>query len=194
MSSPTLAVIIGSLRKQSYNRQLAKAVERLAGDRFRYQTLEIGDLPLYNQDFDQDFPAASLRFKNAIEQADGLLFVTPEYNRSIPGVLKNAIDVASRPGGSKTLPASAPASSVSHRVRTARCRRSSTCAMCWRRLTWRCCRSRRSRCSTRKACSTTTATSPMSAHASGCSCSWIVWKPGCADQRGSRALMRRHRL
>ena len=103
MSSPTLAVIIGSLRKQSYNRQLAKAVERLAGDRFRYQTLEIGDLPLYNQDFDQDFPAAGLRFKNAIEQTDGLLFVTPEYNRSIPGVLKNAIDVASRPGGSKTF-------------------------------------------------------------------------------------------
>lgn len=103
MSTPTIAVIIGSLRKQSYNRQLARAVERLAGDRFVFQTLEIGELPLYNQDFDQDFPAAALTFKRGIEQADALLFVTPEYNRSIPGVLKNAIDVASRPGGSTTF-------------------------------------------------------------------------------------------
>lgn len=103
MTTPTIAVIIGSLRKQSYNRQLAQAIERLGVDRFTFQTLEIGDLPLYNQDFDADFPAAGLRFKSQIEAADGLLFVTPEYNRSMPGVLKNAIDVASRPGGSRTF-------------------------------------------------------------------------------------------
>ena len=63
MTSPTIAVIIGSLRKQSYNRQLAQAIERLGVDRFTFQTLEIGDLPLYNQDFDANFPAAGLRFK-----------------------------------------------------------------------------------------------------------------------------------
>lgn len=103
MSAPHIAVIVGSLRKASLNRQLAHAVERVAGDRFRFQLLDIGGLPLYNQDDDADFPAPSLAFKAGIEAADGLLFVTPEYNRSIPGVLKNAIDIASRPAGSTTF-------------------------------------------------------------------------------------------
>ncbi|MBB3277091.1 MULTISPECIES: NADPH-dependent FMN reductase [unclassified Pseudoxanthomonas] len=103
MPAPVVAIIIGSLRKDSFNRQLAGAVQRLAGDRFAFRVLEIGDLPLYNQDDDADFPAAGLRFKQGIEQADALLFVTPEYNRSMPGVLKNAIDVASRPAGSTTF-------------------------------------------------------------------------------------------
>ncbi len=103
MPAPTVVVIIGSLRRDSFNRRLAGAVERLAGERFAFRILEIGDLPLYNQDDDADFPAAGLRFKQGIEQADALLFVTPEYNRSMPGVLKNAIDVASRPAGSTTF-------------------------------------------------------------------------------------------
>lgn len=103
MTTPNVAIIIGSLRAASFNRQLAGAIERLAGDRFAFRTLQIGDLPLYNQDHDADYPAAGLRFKAEIEQADALLFVTPEYNRSTPGVLKNAIDVASRPAGSKTF-------------------------------------------------------------------------------------------
>lgn len=103
MATANVAIILGSLRKASFNRQLANALVRLAGDRFVFSVLEIGDLPLYNQDDDEDFPAAGLRFKRGIEGADALLFVTPEYNRSIPGVLKNAIDVASRPAGSTTL-------------------------------------------------------------------------------------------
>lgn len=103
MATPRIAVIIGSLRKASFNRQLALAVARLAGERFAFEVLEIGDLPLYNQDDDANFPEAGLHLKRGIEQADALLFVTPEYNRSMPGVLKNAIDVASRPGGSTTF-------------------------------------------------------------------------------------------
>ncbi|MGH8026057.1 MAG: NADPH-dependent FMN reductase [Pseudoxanthomonas sp.] len=103
MATPNIAIIIGSLRAASFNRQLAGAVEKLAGERFAFRVLEIGDLPLYNQDHDTDFPAAGLRLKSEIERADALLFVTPEYNRSMPGVLKNAIDVASRPAGSKTF-------------------------------------------------------------------------------------------
>ena len=99
MTAPNVAIIIGSLRSASFNRQLASAVEKLAADRFAFRILQIGDLPLYNQDDDADFPAAGLRFKAEIEQADALLFVTPEYNRSVPGVLKNAIDHASRPYG-----------------------------------------------------------------------------------------------
>lgn len=103
MSVPRIAVIVGSLRKASFNRQLAHAVERLAAERFRFQFAEIGGLPLYNQDDDADFPVPSREFKAAIEGSDGLLFVTPEYNRSMPGVLKNAIDIGSRPAGSTTF-------------------------------------------------------------------------------------------
>ena len=69
MTTPNVAIIIGSLRAASFNRQLAGAIERLAGDRFAFRTLQIGDLPLYNQDHDADFPAAGLRFKADIEQA-----------------------------------------------------------------------------------------------------------------------------
>lgn len=103
MSQIKIAIVVGSLRAASFNRQLAGAVQRLAAERFAFRMLEIGDLPHYNQDDDADFPETGLRFKREIEQADALLFVTPEYNRSIPGVLKNAIDVASRPAGSATF-------------------------------------------------------------------------------------------
>lgn len=103
MSQIKVAVIVGSLRKESINKKLALAVSGMFADRFELRRVEIADLPLYNQDFDGDFPASALRFKQQVEAADALLFVTPEYNRSIPGVLKNAIDVGSRPSGSNSF-------------------------------------------------------------------------------------------
>lgn len=99
MGKPRVAIVVGSLRKASINRQLAHAVEKLAGDSIEFVHADIGALPLYNQDDDADFPAASASFKQVIESADAVLFVTPEYNRSIPGVLKNALDHGSRPYG-----------------------------------------------------------------------------------------------
>ena len=99
MSRYKIAVLVGSLRKDSFNRKLATAVARLAPEGFVFEQLEIGDLPLYNQDDDSQPDATVTRLKTAIAEARGLLFVTPEYNRSIPGVLKNAIDHASRPYG-----------------------------------------------------------------------------------------------
>ncbi|MBL8423279.1 MAG: NAD(P)H-dependent oxidoreductase [Candidatus Accumulibacter phosphatis] len=99
MSQYQIAVVVGSLRRDSYNRRLATAVSRLAPSDFLFEEVEIGDLPLYNQDDDAG-PADSVRrLKAEIAAAQGLLFVTPEYNRSLPGVLKNAIDHASRPYG-----------------------------------------------------------------------------------------------
>ncbi|HHX83366.1 MAG TPA: NAD(P)H-dependent oxidoreductase, partial [Pseudomonadaceae bacterium] len=99
MSEYQIAVITGSLRKESFNRQLADAIIKLAPAGFSFTHLEIGDLPLYNQDDDEQ-PAESVkRLKAGIQKARGLLFVTPEYNRSLPGVLKNALDHASRPYG-----------------------------------------------------------------------------------------------
>lgn len=99
MSAPVIAVLVGSLRRESINRRLALGLERLASDRLQFRYVEIGDLPLYNQDDDGN-PADSVRrLKNEIRAAAGVLFVTPEYNRSVPGVLKNAIDHASRPYG-----------------------------------------------------------------------------------------------
>jgi chromate reductase, NAD(P)H dehydrogenase (quinone) len=99
MSKYQIAVVVGSLRKESFNRKLADAVVKLAPSEFSFKQVQIGDLPLYDQDHDAT-PAESVkRLKNEITSAQGLLFVTPEYNRSIPGVLKNAIDHASRPYG-----------------------------------------------------------------------------------------------
>ena len=103
MSQIKIAVIVGSLRKESINKKLALAVSGMFADRFTLQRVEIAELPLYNQDFDGDFPASGFRFKQEVEAADALLFVTPEYNRSMPGVLKNAIDVGSRPSGSNSF-------------------------------------------------------------------------------------------
>ena len=100
---PKVAVIVGSLRELSYNRRLARAIARLAGDRLSCDFVGIGDLPLYNQDFDADYPEACRRFKRQVEAADAVLIVTPEYNRSMPGVLKNAVDIGSRPWGSNSF-------------------------------------------------------------------------------------------
>jgi chromate reductase len=94
-----IGVVIGSLRKDSFNRRFAQALEKLAPREFTFRHLKIDDLPLYNQDDDAHPHAAARRLKQEVREVDGLLFVTPEYNRSIPGVLKNALDHASRPYG-----------------------------------------------------------------------------------------------
>lgn len=98
-----IAVIIGSLRKESFNRKLALALEKLAAGKMTFTYVEIGDLPLFNQDLESPLPAPAARIKKDIENADAVLFVTPEYNRSISGVLKNAIDWASRPYGQSSF-------------------------------------------------------------------------------------------
>ena len=99
MSQYPVAVVIGSLRRESFNRKLASAIVKLAPPEFTFKQVQIGDLPLYSQDDDASPAAAVKRLKDEIKASKGLLFVTPEYNRSIPGVLKNAIDHASRPYG-----------------------------------------------------------------------------------------------
>ncbi len=99
MDMRKVAVFVGSLRKDSFNRQLAKALERLGEDRLEFDYADIARLPFYNQDHDDDYPAEGKALKEQVRAADAVLFVTPEYNRSIPGVLKNAIDLASRPYG-----------------------------------------------------------------------------------------------
>lgn len=103
MSDIKIAVLVGSLRKGSFNRRLALAVDKLTPPGFVFSHVRLDDLPLYSQDFDGDFPAEASRLKTDIEAADALLFVTPEYNRSIPGVLKNALDIASRPWGANSF-------------------------------------------------------------------------------------------
>ncbi|HRO57988.1 MAG TPA: NADPH-dependent FMN reductase [Burkholderiaceae bacterium] len=99
MSQYQIAVIVGSLRKDSINRKLADAVTRLAPAEFTFRHSRIDDLPLYDQDDDGNQADTVKRLKSEISSADGVVFVTSEYNRSIPGVLKNAIDNASRPYG-----------------------------------------------------------------------------------------------
>ena len=103
MGTYRIAVVVGSLRKDSFNRKLATALARLAPADFAFQQVRIDDLPLYNQDDDGAPAEAVRRFKAEIAGAQGVLFVTPEYNRSIPGVLKNAIDIGTRPGGSNSF-------------------------------------------------------------------------------------------
>lgn len=96
-----IAVLVGSLRKESFNRKMANVLIKLAPESLKLEIIEIGQLPLYNQDDDDEGrPLAEwTEFRERIKHFDGVLFVTPEYNRSVPGVLKNAIDVASRPYG-----------------------------------------------------------------------------------------------
>ena len=94
-----IAIIVGSLRKDSINRKVARSMCAIRGDNLECSMVEIGDLPLYNQDLDGSPPEQWVRFRKEVAAADGVLFVSPEYNRGIPGVLKNAIDVGSRPYG-----------------------------------------------------------------------------------------------
>ncbi len=99
MTTLKIAVIVGSLRAQSFNRKLAKGLIALAPETLSCSIVEIADLPPYNQDDDESPNAAVASFKELVAAADAVMFVTPEYNRSIPGVLKNALDHASRPYG-----------------------------------------------------------------------------------------------
>ncbi|MCI0600876.1 MAG: NAD(P)H-dependent oxidoreductase [Beijerinckiaceae bacterium] len=95
-----VAVFVGSLRKESFNRKVAHALAELAPPPLKLEIVEIGELPLYNQDSDQEPPQAYLDFRARVKAADAVLFVTPEHNRSMPAAMKNALDVASRPFGS----------------------------------------------------------------------------------------------
>lgn len=95
----TVAVLVGSLRRESLNRKFAQSLGKLASERLEFRFVEIGDLPLYNEDLWQDPPPAVLRMKRQVEAADGLLFVTPEYNRAYSPAIKNAIDWGTRPWG-----------------------------------------------------------------------------------------------
>jgi chromate reductase, NAD(P)H dehydrogenase (quinone) len=95
----SIAVLVGSLRKESFSRKAAKALIALAPGSLRLEILEIGGLEMYNQDREETPPPAWTEFRERLRSFDGVLFVTPEYNRSVPAVLKNAIDVGSRPSG-----------------------------------------------------------------------------------------------
>ena len=99
MTRHKIAIVVGSLRKDSINRKVARSICAFASDRLDCDIVEIGDLPLYSQDYDADPPPEYARFRARIAAADGILFCTPEYNRGVPGVLKNAVDVGSRPYG-----------------------------------------------------------------------------------------------
>ena len=99
MTRHSIAIVVGSLREGSINRKVARSICALAADRLDCHIVEIGNLPLYNQDSDAAPPEEYVRFREQIGAADGILFCTPEYNRGVPGVLKNAIDVGSRPYG-----------------------------------------------------------------------------------------------
>jgi chromate reductase len=103
MTQYTVGYFVGSLAKGSINRLLSKALVRLAPDGLRLTEIPIRELPLYCYDYDPDFPQVARAFKQAIAEVDAVLFVTPEYNRSIPGALKNAIDWASRPWGQNSF-------------------------------------------------------------------------------------------
>ena len=99
MTSHKIAIVVGSLRKESINRKIARSICAFASPKLDCEIVEIGDLPLYSQDYDAAPPEAYRRFREQIAAAAGILFCTPEYNRGVPGVLKNAIDVGSRPYG-----------------------------------------------------------------------------------------------
>ena len=94
-----IAILVGSLRKDSINKKVARSICALRGDNLECSVVEIGDLPLYNEELVKDPPEQWVRLRDQVRAADGVLFVSPEYNRGVPGVLKNAIDVGSRPYG-----------------------------------------------------------------------------------------------
>lgn len=101
MLNKKIGVIVGSLRKESFSRKIAKVLMALVPAPFQIEEIQIGDLPIYNQDFDDEnnVPSSWIVFRERVKNFDAILFVTPEYNRSVPAVLKNALDVGSRPYG-----------------------------------------------------------------------------------------------
>jgi chromate reductase, NAD(P)H dehydrogenase (quinone) len=117
MRTYKVGYFVGSLSSTSINRELSKALIRLAPEDLEFTEIPIGNLPLYSQDYDANFPPEATALKDAIHQSDAILFVTPEYNRSIPGALKNAIDWASRPWGQNAfdhIPAAVIGASIGH--------------------------------------------------------------------------------
>ena len=104
MAKPLLAVIVGSNRRESINRKLAQAMIKLGADKFDARIVRIDDLPMYNQDNEGNLPPEVVRYKDELGRADGVLIVTPEHNRSVPTVLKNAIDWGARPWGKSNWP------------------------------------------------------------------------------------------
>src|SRR5690606_10311232 len=103
MKTYNVGYLIGSMARESINRKLAGALIKLAPEQLRFREIRFDDLPIYSYDYDADYPEAGRRFKKDIESSDAILIVTPEYNRSIPGGLKNAIDWASRPWGKNSF-------------------------------------------------------------------------------------------
>lgn len=99
--SKVIGIIAGSLRKESFSKKLAKAVQDMAPEGFDFKIIRLDELLVYNQDFDDnnEVPPAYVTFRNEVKQLDGFIFITPEYNRSVPAVLKNALDIGSRPYG-----------------------------------------------------------------------------------------------
>lgn len=117
MKQIKVGVIVGSLRKDSYNKKTAQVLVENAPENLSFEFIEIGNLELYNQEYDQQSPESYVAFRDKVKSMDAILFVTPEYNRSVPGVLKNAIDIASRPWGESVWNAK-PAAVVSVTIGT----------------------------------------------------------------------------
>ena len=177
MSPYPILVLVGSLRRDSYNRKLANALAKLAPPEFSLRQAQIGDLPLYNQDDDADQAASVRRLKDEIIAAKGVLFVTPEYNRSVPGVLKNAIDNASRPYGANAF-AGKPAGVIGVSVAaTGTAWRSSICATSSPISTRRRSANPKPSSRRRRACSTRTAKSAPPAGSSRRP-GWTAMPPG----------------
>ena len=130
VSTYTVGYIVGSLSSTSINRILANALIRLAPNDLSFVDVPIGNLPLYSQDYDADYPPEGRALKEAIAAVDAILFVTPEFNRSIPGALKNAIDWASRPWGQNSFDHMPAAVIGASRARSARRWDSRACARC----------------------------------------------------------------
>ncbi|MBF6616539.1 MAG: NAD(P)H-dependent oxidoreductase [Candidimonas sp.] len=112
MQPKNIAVIVGSLRRESINRKVAQSLVELAPDTLALEIVDISQLPLYNQDYDEDSPQQYVQFRQKIAAADGVLFATPEHNRSMPAAMKNAVDIGSRPY-SKSVWAGKPGAIIS---------------------------------------------------------------------------------
>lgn len=110
-----VGIVVGSLRKDSFSQQIANNVTKLFPEGYETEFVEIGNLPLYNQDYDENSPAEYNAFRNKIKEVDAVLFVTPEHNRSVPAALKNALDVGSRPYGESVWDGK-PASIISQSI------------------------------------------------------------------------------